>query len=54
MRHDELRPDDPGQEPDDGLRSPAMPMTPLDSASCTSPASAPASIPVTAPDVSAM
>ena len=30
-----------------------MPMTPLDSASCTSPANAPASSPVAGPDVSA-
>ena len=43
----------PVRNPTSVLASPPMPSTPLDSASCASPAAVPASRPVTGPEVSA-
>ena len=43
----------PARNPTIVFARPPMPMTPLDSASCTSPANVPVSSPVTGPDVSA-
>ena len=50
---DELRADDARDNPTMVFASPPMPITPLDSASWTSPANVPVSSPVTGPDVSA-